>query len=44
MYSNATKCADENDVDCFELYQVNKNANSTKIIFRSATNGKIRAN
>jgi hypothetical protein len=44
VFSNSTMCSGPEDTNCFELYQVNKQANSTKIIFRSETNGKVRAN
>ena len=44
VYSNATVCDGPTDVNCFETYEVSRNANSTKIIFRTETNGKVRAN
>jgi hypothetical protein len=44
VFSNATICSSPTDVDCFELYQVNKQSNSTKIIFRTETNGRVKGN
>jgi hypothetical protein len=43
-YTNANTCSSATDVDCFESYVVNKKSNLTVIVFRTATNGKVRAN
>ena len=42
-YTNANVCSNAADVDCFDLYQVDKRANVTKIIFRTDTNGRVKA-
>jgi hypothetical protein len=43
-YTNATTCSSATDVDCFESYVVNKKNNLTLMVFRTDTNGKVRAN
>jgi hypothetical protein len=43
VYTNANVCSSEADVECFDAYVVNKKTNSTHIVFRTMTNGRVKA-
>ena len=43
VYTNANVCSSDADVECFEAYVVNKKTNSRTIVFRTLTNGRVKA-